>query len=467
MLQFTRREFLNQAAVAGTSLSVAGGVSFAAKPRHKRPRVAAIFTALRFRSHAYNILENFLGPYYFGGKLIDPGVDVVSFHADQFPHDDMAKEVTRRFGIPLCKSIEEAMCVGGQELAVDAVLSIGEHGSYPYNERGQHLYPRKRFFDEAFAVMKKADRFVPFFNDKHLSTNWSEAKEMYDTCRENGMPLIAGSSVPLAQRRPMLSLKPGTKIEEAVSIHGGGLESYDFHALEVLQSIVESRTGGETGIESVELVYGDAFEEARKSGRWSTDLVEAAMKAEADMNAVRQGRPTQGVFSKSKSKLPVYESPPGPSGPYAICLEYRDGLKATVLKIGSSGDRWNFACRVKGSSTPQATAIFNSPWGNRGLFKALSHAIQHTFTAREEPFPAERTLLTTGAVEAVMHSWENKGQRIETPHLAIRYQPKEWSRFRENGKTWSIITKDTRQPAGFEPRTFNELSEDRSDGKNP
>jgi hypothetical protein len=79
---------------------------------------------------------------------------------------------------------------------------------------------------------------------------------------------------------------------------------------------------------------------------------------------------------------------------------------------------------------------------------------------------AARTLLTTGAVEAVMHTWKNKGQRIETPHLAIRYQPKEWSRFRENGKTWSIITKDSRQPTGFEPRTFNELSEDRSDGNN-
>ena len=461
MPELTRREFINQAAVTGASLSVAGGVSFAAKPGHQRPRVAAIFTTLRFRSHAYNILENFLGPYYFRGKLIDTGVDVVSFYADQLPHDDMAKKVTRRFGIPLCKSIEEAMCVGGQKLAVDAVLSIGEHGSYPYNERGQHLYPRKRFFDEAFAVMKRAGHFVPFFNDKHLSYDWSEAKEMYDTCRQHEMPLIAGSSVPLAQRRPMLNLKPGTEIEEAVSIHGGGLESYDFHGLEVLQSIVESRTEGETGIKSIELVYGDAFEEARKSGRWSTDLVEAAMKAESDMNAVRQDRPTQGVFSKSKSKLPVYERPPGPSGPYAICLEYRDGLKATVLKIGGSGDRWNFACRVKGSSTPQATAFFNSPWGNRGLFKALSHAIQHTFTTREEPYPAERTLLTTGAVEAVMHSWENKGQRIETPHLAIKYQPKEWSRFRENGKTWSIITKDSRQPAGFEPRAFEELSDDR------
>lgn len=455
----SRREFIGQSALAaGTALAMSASFSLAAeKQPSKRPRVAAIFTVLRFRSHAYNILENFLGPYYFRGKLVDPGVDVVSFYADQFPHDDMAKEVSARFGIPLCKTIEEAMCVGGKELAVDAVLSIGEHGNYPYNDRGQHLYPRKRFFDESFAVMKNAGRFVPFFNDKHLSYDWSEAKAMYDTCRKHGMPLIAGSSVPLAQRRPMLNLPPGTKIEEAVSIHGGGLESYDFHALEVLQSIVESRAGGETGIASVQLVYGEAFEKARKAGRWSTDLVEAAMKAETSMKAVRQERPTRGVFAGPKPTTPVFEPPSGPGGPYAICVTYRDGLKATALKIGGSSDRWNFACRLKGDRAPRATAFFNSPWGNRGLFKALSHAIQHNFVAGQEPYPAERTLLTTGAVEAVMHSWEQKGRTIETPHLAIRYEPKEWSAFREDGSTWSIITKDVPQPATFEPRSFDEL----------
>ena len=456
---YSRREFLGQSALAaGASLASWPHLSVAAqKPKAKRPRVAAIFTVLRFRSHAYNILENFLGPYYFRGKLVDPGIDVVSFYADQFPEDDMAKEASARFGIPLCKSIEEAMCAGGKELAVDAVLSIGEHGNYAYNDRGQHLYPRKRFFDESFAVMKKAGRFVPFFNDKHLSYDWAEAKEMYDSCREHGMPLIAGSSVPLAQRRPMLELPPGADIEEAVSIHGGGLESYDFHALEVLQSIVEARRGGETGIARIELVYGEAFEKARKAGRWSQDLVDAAMKAETDMQAARQSRPTQGVFAGPKPTTAVFEPPPGPRGQYAICVKYRDGLKATVLRIGGGSDRWNFACRLKGDPAPKATAYFNSPWGNRGLFKALSHAIQHNFVAGEEPYPAERTLLTTGAVEAVMHSWEQKGNAIETPHLAIKYQPKEWSAFRENGRSWSILTKDVPQPAGFEPRSFDEL----------
>jgi hypothetical protein len=39
------------------------------------------------------------------------------------------------------------------------------------------------------------------------------------------------------------------------------------------------------------------------------------------------------------------------------------------------------------------------------------------------PFPIERTLLTTGILDAVMTSHALGGQRVETPHLAIAYAP--------------------------------------------
>ena len=54
----TRREFLHQSALAAGASLALPGLSLANKPaeKSKRPRVAAIFTVLRFRSHAYNIL---------------------------------------------------------------------------------------------------------------------------------------------------------------------------------------------------------------------------------------------------------------------------------------------------------------------------------------------------------------------------------------------------------------------------
>ena len=151
---FSRRRLLIETgALSGALLANRAVIGDVAK---RRPKVAAIFTVLRFRSHAYNILENFLGPYYFNGRLTDPGVEVVSFYADQAPPDDMTAEVSDRFGIPVFPSIQEALFVGGDQLAVDAVLSIGEHGEYPYSELGQRQYPRPRA-----ARSDRADRCAP------------------------------------------------------------------------------------------------------------------------------------------------------------------------------------------------------------------------------------------------------------------------------------------------------------------
>src|SRR6059058_5453616 len=119
----TRRQFLG---TAGATLGLPGLSLPAAEPQ-KRPRVAAVFTAFHYRSHAHVILENFLEPYLFNGRPTDPGAEVVSFYADQTLAGDMARDVSRQYGIPLFKTIDEALCLGGKELAVDAVLSIGEH----------------------------------------------------------------------------------------------------------------------------------------------------------------------------------------------------------------------------------------------------------------------------------------------------------------------------------------------------
>src|SRR4029450_9482599 len=90
-----------------TWIQGAGALGVATCARHlpamqaARPRIAAVFTELRFRSHAYNFLINLMGRYLFRGQRIDPGVDVVSFYADQFPPGDMARDASQRFGVPL------------------------------------------------------------------------------------------------------------------------------------------------------------------------------------------------------------------------------------------------------------------------------------------------------------------------------------------------------------------------------
>ncbi len=439
----SRREFLRQAtqfsAVAAT-VTVWPRTLLAAEPA-RRPKVAAVITEFTYRSHAHVILENFLQPYLFNGEVVEPGFDVVSFYVDQFPDGEMSRAVARDHNITIYPTIAEALCLGGKDLAVDAVLSIGEHGKYPVNAKGQMEYPRKRFFDEIAAVVRRSGRGVPVFNDKHLSYRWDWAKEMYDTARELKIPLMAGSSVPLAERRPPLELPPGSEMEDAISIHGGGVESYDFHALEVLQSMVEARAGGESGVESVQFLEGDALWKAADDGLWSIPLATAAMTAELGADDPL----TRSLAGRGKT-------PSGEIVPiHGIHLKYRDGFKATALKVGNSGTRWNFACRIKGKNEPVATSFYVGPWQNRNLFKALSHAIQEHFRQGRAPYPVERTLLVSGVLDAEMDSRQQGNKPIETPQLAIKYAPRDFRAMREYGATWKILTEQTPEPPGLDP----------------
>jgi hypothetical protein len=423
-----RREFLRTAAAA-TTLAAFGRVAAA---ENVRPRVAAVVTEFTFRSHAHCILENFLQPFYFNGQVTDPGCDIVSLYVDQFPAGrDMAREVSKIYKVPIYPAIAEALSLRGKTLAVDAVLSIGEHGNYPTNAKGQKEYPRKRFFDEIAAVVRHVGRPVPVFNDKHLSYRWDWAKTMHDTALELKIPLMAGSSVPLAERIPPLRIPTGARIIEAVVTHGGSQDSYDVHAFEVLQSMVESRAGGESGVASVQYLGADALRRAADGGDWSPDLLQAAFDAEP-----REHKSTLDQFWKTQ--------------PWGLLVRYRDGLRAMCVKVSGDGTRWHFGCRVAGQTRPLATTYHVGPWRNRCLFKALSHAIQAHFRAGKPPCPLERTLLTTGLVEAGVESHANGDRPYGTPHLDFKYAAADFHSFREMGTSWKIITEATPEPFGID-----------------
>lgn len=430
-MERNRRSFL-QTIAAGALLPWQARSVFADDPP-RRPRVAMITTVCFFRSHAFNFLENSLRPLLFNGKLIQPPVELVSLYADQTaPNGDLTNDIVRQFKLTHGKRIEDALTLGGKNLAVDGVLLIGEHGRYPVNDLGQTEYPRKRLFDEIVAVMRRSNRFVPIFNDKHLSYRWDWAKEMYDTAQKHRIPLMAGSSVPLAQRRPELEIPADSVFEEAVSIHGGGFESYDFHGLEVLQSIVEARKGGEAGIAGIEFLQGDALWKAAEQGRWSRSLADAALRVEFG------------------DKVPDIRQPVNGQPTHGILVTYRDGWKAMMLKVGRRSDRWLFACKLAGEQRPRATSYYVGPWGNRNLFMALSNAVQQFIVRRESPYPVERTLLTTGMVEAAVRSRAQNGRRIDTANLHIAYQPRDWRAYREMGASWRLLTAESLETKGIE-----------------
>ncbi len=169
--------------------------------------------------------------------------------------------------------------------------------------------------------------------------------------------------------------------------------------------MVERRQGGETGVSAVQAVRGEDIDKARKDGRWSQELLEAAV---ATTPVPPKGRP------KQLGKNTIF-----------YLLEYRDGLKAAVA-MNAGANHFAFAGRLRNEAKPQATWFHLQDGKPYGHFAYLLRAIEHTIHAGKPAYPVERTLLTTGMLDALMHSLAEGGRLIKTPELAITYQPADW-----------------------------------------
>ncbi|MFH1571806.1 MAG: hypothetical protein ABIL09_27700, partial [Gemmatimonadota bacterium] len=163
-----------------------------------RLRVAAITTIYHPKSHADVIVTKFLKGMSTDDGFLPPEVDVVSIYLDHVLENDIGVGLAREYNVPIYPSIRRALyCGTGKELGVDAVLLVGEHGDYPWNERGRHCYPRRYFFEQIAGVFGECGRSVPVFNDKHFAYDFTDARWMWNRAAELQIPLMAGSSLPL------------------------------------------------------------------------------------------------------------------------------------------------------------------------------------------------------------------------------------------------------------------------------
>lgn len=368
------------------------------------PRVAAVNSVYRYKSHAYHIAGRFIHGYSREGFHHQPPFKLVRMYNDQYPNDDLGHEICRRHGVELVETVADAL--GGRSgLDVDAVLLICEHGDYPLNELGQILYPRYELFQQIVEVFRRSGRGVPVFVDKHLSYDHRKAAQMVAAARELRFGLMAGSSLPVTWRRPELDPPLDTPFEEGLVVYGydrSTPEIYLFHGLETLQCMLERRKGGETGVKSVEMLDGDAVWKAADAGRWSRDLFAAAAARSPSWNI---GDVRENVRN-----------------PRAILIEYRDGTRGTLVDVPEQLSDFNFAGRIRERREPvSAHFVLPAPPGAK-FFDPLTANIEKFFQTGRPPYPVERTLLTSTILDLALHSQADGGRRIENPALDIRYQ---------------------------------------------
>ncbi len=427
-LPIDRRSFL---AASGLMASGAFPPTRAADTPRTRPpkraqpaakKVALVASTYYYLSHAYHIAGRFLDGYMKGDAHHFPEFGIASAYVEQVKANDLSRELAKEHSFRLSETIDDALTLGTGKLAVDGVLLVCEHGDYPYNARGQKLYPRFEFFQKIAAVFEKSGKSVPVFCDKHLSYDRKKAAQMVATAKKIGFPLMAGSSLPVTWRRPELELKLGTKLTEALVASRGELEIYGIHALEALQCMTERRftnadpKEANQGVKAVTCLQGDAVWKAGDDGAWSWELLEHALGRSASRNAgdIRDNcrrfpRPAAwGNFVK---------------GPIAFLVEYTDGLKATVLQLDGHVADDTFAARTDGHKKPDSCLFWLPPPPGAAFLEALTSHVETFFATGRPPYPIERTLVTGGILDYALESRANASKRLDTPDLDIRYAP--------------------------------------------
>lgn len=397
-----RRDWLKTSLLtAATAAHLPYSLGTAGELGEAKKKVAAVITIYRYNSHADVILGKILEGWKQDGGA-GPNLELVSLYVDQFPADDMSRKLAEKYGFRLCSTIEEALTLGGNELAVDGVISIGEHGDYPWNSKEQHLYPRRRFFKGITDTFEKCGKVVPVFNDKHPGPQWEDAWWMYQRAKQLNVPWMAGSSLPVSYRQPDQNLKWKDEVSTCLGIGYSGLDIYGFHTLDFLQCLLERRQNAELGVASVQCLP------TSKIGEW---LQREAIDSELldKLLALTGGERTK-----------MLGSPPDDGALFVI--QYRDGLQVPVLMLPGIAQGIGAAIRTK-SGEIIATRTEERPDPRHPHFAYLLRGIEKMFHTGKPTYPVERSMLTAGILDRLLTSRQQQYQRIDTPELAIAYEP--------------------------------------------
>lgn len=408
-----RRQFL---ASSAASLLIA---PWAYAQNSEQPKRLAVVTTLwKYPTHAWHMAERFLHGFPLEGRWNQPNIQVVSAYVDQRPAGDLSQDRADRYGFQVFPTVAEALRCGGPSIDVDAVLLIGEHGDYPVNEFGQKMYPRYELFSQITDVFRKDGKSVPVFNDKHLSWKFEWAREMVESSRKLKFPFLAGSSLPVTWRMPAIDMPFGAEVSDAMVVAYGPTDIYDFHALETLQCMLERRKGGETGISRVQAWRGPQLWQALDNrelpqGGWPPALFEACLSRSQTLKQAETFSHRYPTVSEIREwvKDPIYYN-----------LQYRDGTLGHLLLLNSLVEDFTFAAKIKSQNNPISTLFYLPPTPNVAYSAALMNHAANMFLTGKASYPVERTLLTSGTVEACLHSLNHQKPQA-TPHLEFSYQP--------------------------------------------
>ena len=247
---------------------------------------------------------------------------------------------------------------------------------------------------------------------------------MVEDSKRLKFPFFAGSSLPVTRRMPSIDMPHGVPLKESVCVAYGRVDSYDIHALETAQCMSERRKGGEVGIKSVHAMRGAKMWSALKAPERETTrkLMVSALTRSHNL-------PVEGGYYTDKITVEWAEK----VFPEALAyfIEHRDGFRTTMFMVSIRDFNYAGMRSDTGEIISCQMYLPMPTWGSTtaDFFHPLIRHIEEMVITGRVPYPAERTLLTSGMTLSAVESLHQGQVLVETPDMGIRYKVRPESTF--------------------------------------
>lgn len=360
-------------------------------------RIAVVAEDFSLGTSAQQLLDRFLIGYPRDGAMHRPPWQLLAFSTSGRGGAELERRVAD-FGLRRAAGLSAVL------RGVDAAIAVPA----PRAE--------KDAADLLSQVLAALPARCPCFVHGTLSRDLSRALSLVTLAASRGIRLAAGTTIPVTWKLPPLEIPARSAISEALIITQGDAGLAAFEGLEGILSLVDGRSGGESGIRAMQRIRGPEVWKAEESGRWSRDLLAAAISRSDSPQGdpVRDGR-TQDLVGLGL--VPALAR-----NPIAWLLEHGDGLRSAILVLDGVVADIDFALRMKSGELVSAQ-IYRPPAPARHEFSRLAEVIEAFFSGGSPPWPVERSVLVAGTLEVFDRLSAEGGQDglVETPELAISY----------------------------------------------
>lgn len=369
-------------------------------------KIAVLATIFRHYSHADVILSRWQNPKerdhewnWKGGTM-----KIASLFVDQKFENDMSVDYCQKHDIPMFSSIREALTLGTDKLAVDAVLIIAEHGSYRTTKWQQIEYPRAEFFHAAVDVMEESGRIIPVFNDKHIAWSPARVASVCERVRRLNIPYFATSTLPLSPKNPPLAPEFLDDPKLYVSVCNSSLDPHGYHSFEWAQSLIEQRKGGEAGPEKLTVYSGEKlwnFFDAHPDLKQHLSLAFDLLEPKED-----EPKYTLEEFRKVHTCVP----------PQAMDILHRDGFRSIYVAFPGAANGWAFSVENKKGESHQRKCLLGGLAAYAAHFANLNNELEKFYRTQVPPTPLARAEFVAGLLaEAHVLLDHDRTERVFSP----------------------------------------------------